>query len=110
MRCAPAPGAVPGFAVAVADAASGTRPRTYGEPSSAAAVNVTRDGVSLAGSRSPGTCGAGSQTNVIRVLPFSPREVPIHVRITRERDGVLTAASAASTAFGGPGFGGASAR
>src|SRR6185295_5553290 len=61
--------------------------------------------------RSPGAFGSGSQTNVTRVLPFSPREVPIQVRTTLAFEGRATAAaSAASTGLGGPGFGGASAR
>ena len=30
--------------------------------------------------RAPVTCGSGSQMSVTRVLPFSPRSVPIHVR------------------------------
>ena len=44
----------------------------------------------------PACCGTGSQTNVTRVLPFSPRSVPIQVRTTRARDGVVMAASAVS--------------
>ncbi len=53
----------------------------------------------------------GSQTNVTRVLPFSPRDVPIHVRITLALDGrAVAAASASSTGFGAANFGPASAR
>src|SRR5438132_1306973 len=93
-----------------AAAAAGTRPRKYGEPSGATAVIDTRAGSSDPATRSPGAFGTGSQTSVTRVLPFSPREVPIHVRTTFARPGRLIDASAASTGLGGAGLGGASAR
>ena len=91
-----------------ASATSGTRPRKTGDPSVPTAINETRDGSPpRAAGASPGVFGAGSHTNVTRVLPFSPRDVPIQVRTTDAREGRLTAASASSTAFGGPGLGGA---
>src|SRR3954467_687513 len=47
--------------------------------------------------RSPGTLAAGSQTNVTRVLPFSPRDIPNHGRINRL---VWGAGSAGTATFG----------
>ena len=72
---------------------AGTLPRKYGEPSGAIAISDTRAGSSRG--RSPGAFGSGSQTKVTFVLPFSPREVPIHVRTTLARDGRATAAAIA---------------
>src|SRR4029078_1706558 len=71
-----------GAGPADASAASGDRPRNTRVPSDVAASSDTRPGWS------PGTpppkaapcAGSGSQINVTRVLPFSPRSVPIHVR------------------------------
>src|SRR5579862_6236425 len=71
----------------------------------------TRAGSRLSdGAGSPGDRGTGSHTNVTRVLPFSPRDVPTHVRTTPARDGRPIDASAASIGFGMSTFGGASAR
>ena len=70
----------------------------------------TRAGAFSGRTGSPGACGTGSHTNVTFVLPSAPRSDPIHVRTTRARDGVVIAAIAESTAFGGIGLGGASAR
>ena len=64
----------------------GTRPRKYGAPSVPTAVTDTRAGCSVSRAGAPGARFA-SQTNVTRVLPFSPRSVPIQVRITRIRVG-----------------------
>ncbi len=65
-----------------ASAASGDRPRNTRFPSDVAASSDTRPGCSR---RTPppsaGPCGgSGSQISVTRVLPFSPRSVPIQVR------------------------------
>src|SRR5262245_36604868 len=96
--------------VAAAGAPGSTLPRKYGEPSGAAAISETRVGSSLA-LRSPGGRTIGSHTKVTFVLPFSPRDVPIHVRTTLARLGrAVAAVIAASTGFGVGGFGGASAR
>src|SRR6187549_1922682 len=82
-----------------ASAASGTLPRNDGEPSGAIAISDTRAGSSRG--RSPGDLGSGSQMNVTRVLPFSPRDMPTHERITLAREGRTTAlVIAASTGFG----------
>ena len=75
-----------------ASATSGTRPLKYGAPSGPTAISDTRAGCSRASPRSPGALGSGSQTNVTRVLPFSPRDVPIQVRTTLARDGRMDAA------------------
>ena len=92
-----------------ASATSGTLPRNDGEPSGAIAISDTRAGSSRG--RSPGDFGSGSQTNVTRVLPFSPRDMPTHERTTLARDGRTTAlAIAASTGLGAAGLGGAVAR
>ena len=93
-----------------ASATSGTRPLKYGAPSGPTAISDTRAGCSRASARSPSALGSGSQTNVTRVLPFSPRDVPIHVRIARdlEADDVFTTlARAAVTALGVGAFGAA---
>src|SRR5438105_1980559 len=95
----------------VASATSGTRPRKYGLPSLPTAVTATRAGCWLSGSGGdPGARGIGSHTNVTRVLPFSPRDVPSQVRIARAFDAadvVATPASAAVTAVGTGAFGAA---
>ena len=73
-------------------------------------MSDTRVG-SARSARSPGAFGSGSQTKVTRVLPFSPRDVPIQVRTTLARDGrAIAELIAASTGFGTAGFGGARAR
>src|SRR5439155_1148517 len=98
--------------VRIGDAgASGTRPRNDGDPSPASAMRATCDGSSPAAVRSPGSLGSGSQTNVTRVFPFSPRDVPIQLRTTLAREGRAVAALiAASTGLGTSAFGGAVAR
>ena len=68
----------------LAGAVFGERPRKYGEPSGAVAVTDIRAGVSPARATSPAVRGRGSHTKVTRVLPFSPRSVPSHVRTMRE--------------------------
>ncbi len=90
---------------------SGTRPRKIGDPLGPTAMTDTRDGASPGPSgRSAAVRGVGSQTNVTRVLPLSPRDVPTQVRMTRARVVAdATFDSAAVTAGGGPGLGGASA-
>src|SRR5206468_3421576 len=77
---------VPLLPAAAATGTLGTRPRKYGAPSRPTAVSDTRDGASLpATSRRPGTSGTGSHTKVTFVLPFAPRDVPIHVWMMRAR-------------------------
>src|SRR6185436_17764432 len=86
-------------------ATEGTRPRKYGEPSSPAARTFTRDGMSpLRAVDTPAVRGTASHTRVTFVRPSGARSGPIQVRMTRTRVGWLIAASADSTAFGGPGF------
>ena len=108
---APAAEAPGSFGDVDASTASGTRPRNTGEPSGATAITDTRAGGSFEPpDRSPGGRGIGSQTNVTLVLPFSPRDVPIHVRIERLRAAAVvfvTLASADLTSGGSAGFGGA---
>ena len=92
---------------------SGTRPRNTGAPSADTAITATRAGWSVSDVLSPGCRGVGSQTNVTLVLPFSPRDVPIQERMTRDRAVTLlvaTLASADFTAGASGGFGGASDR
>src|SRR3954471_19821552 len=105
----PAEDEAPGAADATA--ISGTRPRKTGEPLGPTAISDTRAGCSPGPSgRSAADRGIGSQTNVTRVLPFSPREVPTQVLMIRARvEDDATFASAAVTAGGGAGLGGASA-
>ena len=55
----------------------------------------------------PGHSGAGSQENVTRVLPFSPRAVPIQKCAARSRAGETRSVSAVVTADGASGFFGA---
>ena len=90
---------------------SGTRPRKTGDPLEPTAISDTRDGCSPGPSgRSAAVRGVGSQTNVTRVLPFSPRDVPTQVLMIRARVvDEATLFSAAVTAGGGAGLGGASA-
>src|SRR5262245_7278175 len=89
-RCGPRPAPPPAVTDSrevEANATSGTRPRKYGLPSVPTAVTCTRAGCWLSGGgAAPGVRGIGSQTNVTFVLPFSPRDVPSHVRIARARD------------------------
>ena len=101
----PAEAEAPGDADATA--ISGTRPRKTGEPLGPTAISDTRAGCSPGPSgRSPADRGIGSHTNVTRVLPFSPREVPTQVRMTRARVvDEATLFSAAVTAGGGAGLG-----
>src|SRR5262245_14093596 len=68
-----------------------------------------RAGRSASRTGSPGGRGVGSQTKVRRVLPFSPRDVPTHVRTVRLR-GTTFAAIADSTGLGGTIFIGAFSR
>src|SRR5262249_26311291 len=100
---------VPVAADVEAKATSGTRPRKYGVPASPTAMSATLCGSSWR-PPSPGVFCDGSQTKVTRVLPFSPLDVPIQVRMKRVRIGSLTGASAAWTSGGAPGFLGAVAR
>src|SRR5438445_283380 len=100
-----------GGAPADARAASGTRPRNTSEPSAPSAISDTRAGSSRPVGRSPGDFGSGSHVKVTRVLPFSPRELPIHVRTMVAFDGRAVAdVIAASTGLGTEDLGGASAR
>ena len=58
----------------------------------------------------PGGGAIASQLNVTRVWPLSPREVPTQNRAGRPRSGSAIEFSAAVTAAGASGFGGAFTR
>src|SRR2546423_2690966 len=57
-----------------------TGPSNNTVPSDDRAVRTRRD--TIRRTRSPGTRAAGSHTNVTRVLPPSPRDIPNHGRMS----------------------------
>ena len=64
----------------VAGPVGDTGPSNSTAPSLSSAVSTSRD--AMRRPRSPGTRAAGSQTNVTRVRPESPRDQPNHGRMS----------------------------
>ena len=95
----------PGSASKLTTRGSATRPRKYGSPVGAIAVTASRAGGSSRAAADPGDCATGSHASVTRVLPFSPRAVPIQVLIRSRREAVASVDSAAVTAVGASGLG-----
>jgi hypothetical protein len=97
-------------AVEAAAPGPGTRPRYSSRPSGELAVRRMRAACDPGSVRAPGTGGMASHEKVTRVCPPSPFAVPIQNRAGRPRSGSAIELSAAATAGGAPGLGGAAAR
>ena len=90
---------------------SGIRPLKSGRPSGAVAVSTILAGASPSARQSAiASPGVGSHANVMRVRPSCARAVPTQNRAGRPRDGSAIELSAAVTAVGASGLGGAVAR